>query len=98
MKKYLSTFEAMKANETKRVKPSGLNGWYGIGELIDRINNASPANLNTQWEVEDSPQEFFGLADLCARRFKTRDEAEKARLEMIHPSEWVVVCCREVSE
>lgn len=55
MSKTLTTFEALKANETKRVRIAKIGEWHEVGELIDLLNRGDlDYKRHTQWEAEES--------------------------------------------
>lgn len=62
MSKTLTTYEALKANETKRVRgaraPKDVDGfWFGVRELIEHCNRGGlmdfDSNRCLEWEAEE---------------------------------------------
>lgn len=79
MSKTLTTYEALKANETKRVRPVGTNGWWGQGALIDCINRGAYSLSVKDWEVDELLRELWivELSDgTFVRRCSSYEEAK----------------------
>lgn len=57
----MTTYEALKANETKRVRPVGTDGWWGQGALIDCINRGAYSLSAKEWEAEEPLIERWGI-------------------------------------
>jgi hypothetical protein len=58
----MTFFEALKANETKRVKFNNDSNPWEVGELIDALNRGSLDGIvcaSNQWEVVEEPLEFW---------------------------------------
>lgn len=57
MSKSLTTFEALKANETKRVRgahaPKDDCDWFGVGELIIALNRGAYSLSVRKWKAEE---------------------------------------------
>lgn len=50
----MTTYEALKANETKRVREVGSGAWWDKGALINCVNTFGPMVLGElHWEVEE---------------------------------------------
>lgn len=94
----MTTFEALKANETRRVRPSGYSCWYEVGEMINLINNNGPVSGAKEWEAEESIYEGFAVLPKIRRTFgyQTVEEAERVRSQMVNPDAWEVIHVREV--
>lgn len=64
MSKTLTTYEALKANETKRVRPVGSESWWDRGALINCINSVkSVGMIATDWEAEETLIERWVTVD-----------------------------------
>lgn len=97
MSKTLTTFEALKANETKRVRAEGALDWWNVRELIKALDGGLfPSREGVRWEAEESMRECFLLLEKGEDGFKTYEDAEQERLQMTYPNDWKIVRVREV--
>lgn len=54
MSKTLTTYEALKENETRRVRPVGDGSWWGVRKLIDALNIGNiDVTQPKLWEAEE---------------------------------------------
>lgn len=99
MSKTLTTFEALKANETKRVRPVGVPAWREVREMIEALDRGLfETREGVRWEAEETIYEGFAVLPKIRRTFgyQTVEEAERVRSQMVNPDAWEVVHVREV--
>lgn len=100
MSKTLTTYEALKANETKRVRgvnaPKNIEGyWFGVRELIEHCNRGGlmefDAHRYLEWEAEEPLIEWWGLAYDSAEIFSFHSsEADAKEYHKHHPKARIV--------
>lgn len=83
MSKTLTTFEALKANETKRVREVGSENWWNKGALIYCINTFGPIGLGAiQWEAEEPLVERWAI--YWQDKYECDFATEKEALDFLH--------------
>lgn len=79
MSKTLTTYEALKANETKRVRPihPDYETWWGQGALIDALNRGAYSLSCREWQAEEPLIERWAIywQDKYECDFATEKEA-----------------------
>ncbi len=95
----MTTFEALKANETKRVRSIGADAWWEVREMITALDGGLlQISYGACWEAEEPICEGFAVIPKSRRTFgyQTVEEAERVRSQMANPDAWEIVRVREV--
>ena len=90
MSKTLTTYEALKANETKRVRSFGCDGWLAAGEMIDWLNRGKLYLGFQKWEAEAQPliEQWVVVSDdgkvVASADMKEEAQAEAKGRRIVH--------------
>lgn len=82
MSKTLTTYEALKANETKRVRCKD-GEWHEVGGLINLLNRGHLAHRNfMEWEAEEPLIERWAI--YWRDKYECDFATEKEALDFLH--------------
>lgn len=80
MSKTLTTYEALKANETKRVRAVGSEAWWGVNKMIEMLNEAQlEFTRPVTWEAEEPLIEQWVVVNSDGKVVANYDTEEEAR-------------------
>lgn len=78
----MTTYEALKANETKRVRAVGTDGWWGQGALIIALNRGAHSLSVREWEAEEPLVERWAI--YWQDKYECDFATEKEALDFLH--------------